>query len=206
MKYHNITKADMLNGEGLRVVLWTSGCSHHCQACHNAITWNKDSGLDFDDAAKKEIFDELEKTWCSGLTLSGGDPLFIESREEISKLVIEVKNRFPDKTIWCYTGYTWETLLEQAKTDDNLKNIVKLEINKFNNRLNNIEYNIVYTDDVVDYIHVEAIKKKEFGARPIIRLIQDNIEDKITELMLEHEYQPNYTFSASCENDEIVIS
>ena len=124
MKYHNITKADMLNGEGLRVVLWTSGCSHHCQACHNAITWNKDSGLDFDDAAKKEIFDELEKSWCSGLTLSGGDPLFIESREEISKLVMEVKNRFPDKTIWCYTGYTWETLLEQAKTDDNLKNIL----------------------------------------------------------------------------------
>ena len=124
MKYHNITKADMLNGEGLRVVLWTSGCSHHCQACHNAITWNKDSGLDFDDVAKKEIFDELEKTWCSGLTLSGGDPLFIESREEISKLVMEVKNRFPDKTIWCYTGYTWETLLEQAKTDDSLKNIL----------------------------------------------------------------------------------
>ena len=91
-------------------------------------------------------------------------------------------------------------------SDDNLKNIVKLEINKFNNKLNNINYNIVYTDDVVDYIHVEAIKKKEFGARPIIRLIQDNIEDKITELMLEHEYKPNYTFSASCENDKIVIN
>lgn len=91
-------------------------------------------------------------------------------------------------------------------SNDNLKNIVKLEINKFNNRLNNINYNIVYTDDVVDHIHVEAIKKKEFGARPIIRLIQDNIEDKITELMLEHEYQPNYTFSASCENDKIVIN
>ena len=124
MKYHNITKADMLNGEGLRVVLWTSGCSHHCQACHNAITWNKDNGLDFDEAAKKEIFDELEKDWCSGLTLSGGDPLFLESREEISKLVMEVKERFPDKTIWCYTGYTWEALLEQSKSDNNLKNIL----------------------------------------------------------------------------------
>ena len=90
-------------------------------------------------------------------------------------------------------------------SNDNLKNIVKLEINKFNNRLNNINYNIIYTDDVVDHIHVEAIKKKEFGARPIIRLIQDNIEDKITELMLEHDYEPNYTFSASCENDKIII-
>lgn len=90
--------------------------------------------------------------------------------------------------------------------DDNLKNIVKLEINKFNNKLNNIKYNILYTDDVIDYLHVEAIKQKEYGARPIIRLIQDNIEDKVTELMLENEYEPNYTFSASCENGEIVIS
>ena len=90
-------------------------------------------------------------------------------------------------------------------SNDNLKDIVKLEINNFNNKLNSIEYNIVYTDDVVDYIHVEAIKKKEFGARPIIRLIQDNIEDKITELMLEHDYESNYTFSASCESGEIII-
>lgn len=91
-------------------------------------------------------------------------------------------------------------------TDDNLKNIVKLEINKFNNRLNNIEYNIEYTDDVVNYIHAEAIKKKELGARPIIRLIQTNIEDKITELMLTNDYKPRYVFHASCEGGgEIVI-
>ena len=90
-------------------------------------------------------------------------------------------------------------------TDDNLKNIVKLEINKFNNRLNNIEYNITYTDDVVNYIHAKAIKEKEFGARPIIKLIQTNIEDKITELMLENDYKPNYTFSASCNDNGIEI-
>lgn len=90
-------------------------------------------------------------------------------------------------------------------TEDNLKNIVKLEINKLNNKLNKINYNIIYTDDVVDHIHVEAVKEKEFGARPIIRLIQTNLEDKITELMLENEYEPSYTFSASCENGDIVI-
>ena len=60
----------------LRVVLWVSGCSHHCHACQNAMTWDPNDGLVFDDAAKKEIFDELEKDWCSGITLSGGDPLF----------------------------------------------------------------------------------------------------------------------------------
>ena len=124
MKYHNITKADMLNGEGLRVVLWTSGCSHHCQACHNAITWNKDDGLEFDEDAKIEIFKELEKEWCSGLTLSGGDPLLVQSRSEIAKLVLEVREKFPDKTIWCYTGYTWDSLLEQKKTDKDLETIL----------------------------------------------------------------------------------
>lgn len=123
MKYHNITKADMLNGEGLRVVLWTSGCSHRCHACQNPITWNCNDGLDFDDAARDEIYEELKKDWCSGLTLSGGDPLFLDSREEIAKLVSDVKRRFKDKTIWCYTGYTWEQLLEQLSNDMNLQKI-----------------------------------------------------------------------------------
>ena len=124
MRYHNITKADMLNGEGLRVVLWVSGCSHHCHACQNAMTWDPNDGLVFDEDAKKEIFDELEKDWCSGITLSGGDPLFFGNREEISKLVKEIREKFRDKTIWLYTGYTWEELLEQKKTDKDLDTIL----------------------------------------------------------------------------------
>ena len=124
MRYHNITKADMLNGEGLRVVLWTSGCSHHCPACHNVITWNCNDGLEFDEAAKKEIFDELEKDWCSGITLSGGDPLFKGNRSDIVSLVCEIREKYPDKTIWCYSGYTWEELLEEAKCDDTIKVIL----------------------------------------------------------------------------------
>ena len=111
MRYHNITKADMLNGEGLRVVLWVSGCSHHCHACQNAFTWDPFDGLEFDESAKKELFDELEKPWCSGITFSGGDPLFYGNREEIRKLVVEIFQKFPEKTIWLYTGYTWEELL-----------------------------------------------------------------------------------------------
>lgn len=124
MRYHNITKADMLNGEGLRVVLWVSGCSHHCHACQNAMTWDPNDGLVFDEDAKKEIFDELEKDWCSGITLSGGDPLFFGNREEISKLVKDIREKFKDKTIWLYTGYTWEELLEQKKTDKFLDTIL----------------------------------------------------------------------------------
>ena len=73
MRYHNITKDDMLNGEGLRVVLWVAGCSHGCKNCQNPITWDPNGGLPFDEAAKAEIFAELEKDYISGITFSGGD-------------------------------------------------------------------------------------------------------------------------------------
>ena len=125
MKYHNITKADMLNGEGLRVVLWVSGCSHKCPGCQNAITWNPDDGVPFDDDTIKEIYRELDQDWCSGLTLSGGDPLYLGNREEIKNLVLEIRDKYPDKSIWCYTGYTWDELLEQAHDDMNLKLILE---------------------------------------------------------------------------------
>ncbi len=124
MRYHNITKADMLNGEGLRVVLWVSGCDHHCHACQNAITWDPDDGVFFDESAKEEIFSELSQDWCSGLTLSGGDPLFLGNRKCIAELVLEVKSKFPDKSIWCYTGYRWEELLEQMRMDVDLDTIL----------------------------------------------------------------------------------
>ena len=128
---------------------------------------------------------------------------FVNNEDSNKKSIIdkELKKKFTPE----FLNRLDQIIYFNNLSNDNLKNIVKLEINKFNNRLNNINYNIVYSDDVVDYIHVEAVKKKEFGARPIIRLIQDNIEDKITDLMLENDYQPNYTFSASCENDKIVI-
>ena len=124
MRYHNITKADMLNGDGLRVVLWLAGCSHHCQACQNPITWDANDGLIFDEEAKREVFAELEKSWCSGLTLSGGDPLYVGNRKDVSLLVKEIKSKFPDKNIWCYTGYTWEELMKEVKEDENLKTIL----------------------------------------------------------------------------------
>lgn len=114
----------MLNGDGLRVVLWLAGCSHHCQACQNPITWDANDGLIFDEEAKREVFAELEKSWCNGLTLSGGDPLYVGNRKDVSLLVKEIKSKFPDKNIWCYTGYTWEELMKEVKEDENLKTIL----------------------------------------------------------------------------------
>ena len=74
MQYHNITKDDMLNGDGLRVVLWVAGCNHCCRDCQNPITWDPNGGIPFDDAAKAEIFEQLDKDYISGITFSGGEP------------------------------------------------------------------------------------------------------------------------------------
>lgn len=110
MRYHNITKEDMLNGDGLRVVLWTAGCAHHCRNCQNPITWDPEGGLPFDEAARQEIWEELGKEYISGLTFSGGDPLYPDNREELTALIREVRERYPRKTIWLYTGYLWEEI------------------------------------------------------------------------------------------------
>ena len=91
-------------------------------------------------------------------------------------------------------------------SDDNLREIVKLEINKFGKRLKEIKYDIKYDDSVVNYIHEQALKQKEYGARPIIRLVQNNLEDAITDLILENDYEPEYAFSATCVNNHISIS
>lgn len=111
MRYHDITKDDMKNGDGLRVVLWLSGCRHHCAGCQNPVTWNPEDGILFDDAARAEIEKELLKDYIAGLTLSGGDPLFPENVREVTEYVRKLKARFPEKTIWLYTGEVWEDIL-----------------------------------------------------------------------------------------------
>ena len=108
MRYHNITKDDMLNGDGLRVVLWVSGCSHCCKGCQNPITWDVNGGVVFDESAKQEIFDQLDKPYISGITFSVGDPLHSANRMDVRTLMAEIREKYPNKTIWLYTGGTWE--------------------------------------------------------------------------------------------------
>lgn len=130
----------MNNGNGLRVVLWLSGCSHKCKGCQNPQTWDANSGIQFDELAKEEIFRELDKDYISGLTLTGGDPLFEGNLNGVLDLVTEVNKRYntiqyidenlqenynilngnadkirlscPKKSIWMYTGYAWEDLVK----------------------------------------------------------------------------------------------
>lgn len=108
MRYHNITKDDMLNGDGLRVVLWVAGCDHCCKECQNPITWDPNGGLLFDEQAKNEIFEQLDKDYISGITFSGGDPLHPANRTDVKELMKEIKEKYPQKTIWLYTGDSWE--------------------------------------------------------------------------------------------------
>lgn len=115
MNYHNILHDDMRNGEGLRVVLFVSGCSHHCDGCQNPQTWDCQSGIEFDNSAFDEIFDILEKDYISGLTLSGGDPLHENNLEDVLLICATAKKLHPEKTVWIYTGYRFEDIL-----DDNI--------------------------------------------------------------------------------------
>lgn len=131
MRYHNITKNDMLNGDGLRVVLWLSGCTHECKNCHNPMTHQYNSGLEFDNSAKEEIFKELKKPHISGITLSGGDPLFEKNRNGVLSLIYDIKNEFPNKTIWIYTGYLYEEIIKQKLIGNCMEYIDVLVDGKF---------------------------------------------------------------------------
>lgn len=122
MNYHNITCPDMNNGDGLRVVLWLSGCSHHCEGCQNQQTWDAKSGIKFDGNTKNELFKWLNQSYISGITLSGGDPLYNNNLEDVLKIINEIRISFPTKTIWVYSGYKWEDIFtEQLNRETKLR-------------------------------------------------------------------------------------
>lgn len=119
MNYHKIEKTSIANGTGIRVVLWVSGCSLHCKGCHNPETWSLNSGKLFDEDAKKELFEALDKPYIQGITFSGGHPLEYENLNEIYELIIEIKDKYPNKDIWLYTGYHFEDIINSPLRDIN---------------------------------------------------------------------------------------
>lgn len=131
MNYHNILHCNMNNGPGLRVVLFVSGCHHHCKGCQNPQTWNHNSGIEFDKNAFDEIMSELSKDYCSGLTLTGGDPLYYNNINQIKLLCEYIKKNYSNKTIFLYTGYTWEEIIVNDKLKEILQYIDILADGKF---------------------------------------------------------------------------
>lgn len=130
MNYAKITKEDVCNGNGLRVVLWLSGCSHRCFKCQNPQTWDCNSGILFDENAKREIINELKKEYISGITLSGGDPLYKENLTDVLDFVNEIRVLFPGKSIWLYTGYTWEEISSGVDLEECLEHNTRADIIK----------------------------------------------------------------------------
>jgi anaerobic ribonucleoside-triphosphate reductase activating protein len=110
MNYHKIEKFSTNNGKGIRCVLWCSGCSLHCKNCHNPETWNEKSGLEWSKEAEDELFSALSPNYINGITYSGGHPLEQYNIETITKIVKRIKEKFPNKTQWLYTGYLWEDI------------------------------------------------------------------------------------------------
>ena len=108
MNYITIYKASLSDGFGWRVVLFVSGCDHKCPGCHNPQSWDSNYGKRFDETAKNYIYEALDKPEINGLTLSGGDPLYKTNIKELTEFCKELKEKFPRKTIWLYTGNRYE--------------------------------------------------------------------------------------------------
>lgn len=111
MNYQTIIKDDLINGEGVRCSLFVSGCSHGCTGCFNEKAWDYRSGKEFSTESIQLILDELSKSYVNGLSLLGGDPLMPKNIDEIINLCKIVKETYPDKTIWCWSGYTLDEIL-----------------------------------------------------------------------------------------------
>lgn len=133
MNYLKIEECDTSNGIGIGAVLWVSGCLCQCSRCHNPQTWDFNTGQLFTDDTMQELLHALDKPYISRFTLSGGHPLEPQNCETVYQIVKTVKKQFPNKSIWLYTGYTWEEILEKDKTYENLEvnTISPLDIVKY---------------------------------------------------------------------------
>ena len=108
MNYADIKKIDVANGEGVRVSLFVSGCNHHCKGCFNQCDWDFNYGDKFTEKEEQKIIEYMDHDYIEGLSLLGGEPLEPKNQEGLLPLVKDIKKKFPDKNIWCYTGFDFE--------------------------------------------------------------------------------------------------
>lgn len=108
MNYADIKKVDIANGEGVRVSIFVSGCNHHCKGCFNPEAWDFNYGNEFTENELNQIIEYMDHEYIEGLSILGGEPLEYQNQEGLLPLVKKVKEKFPDKNIWCYTGFDFE--------------------------------------------------------------------------------------------------
>lgn len=115
MNYGEIKTNDIANGEGVRTSLFVSGCTHHCKECFNPDTWSFDYGREFTTKTEEEIINSLSPDWIDGLTLLGGEPFEPQNQVVLYPFIQKVKKIYPNKNIWCYSGYTFEELTTNSR-------------------------------------------------------------------------------------------
>lgn len=127
MNYADIKRIDVANGEGVRVSVFVSGCNHHCKGCFNECAWDFNYGNKFTERQEEEVLKDLDHDYISGLTLLGGEPLEPANQEGLLPLVKKAKEKFPDKKIWCYTGFDFEkdVVGKMAKQNETTKELLK---------------------------------------------------------------------------------
>lgn len=123
MNYMIIKKLDIANGPGCRVSLFVSGCNNHCKECFNPESWDPNNGEEFTDETKQEIIDSLNSPYIEGFSILGGDPFFPGNREAVLNLIEDIRKVYPLKSIWVWTGYKYEDLLEDKICAKIIRNI-----------------------------------------------------------------------------------
>lgn len=112
MNYATIKPLDVANGPGIRVSLFVSGCTHHCPECFNREAWDFDYGSRYTEETENEILSLMERDYICGLSLLGGEPFEPQNQQVLVGLLEKVKERFPEKTVWCYSGYLYDKELK----------------------------------------------------------------------------------------------
>lgn len=112
MYYGAVKKCDIANGPGVRVSLFVSGCRHHCKGCFQPETWSFTYGVPYTKAVEEDILKALAPSYIAGLTVLGGEPMEPENQPEVLELLRAVRERYPEKNVWCYSGYTYDTDLK----------------------------------------------------------------------------------------------
>ena len=109
MNYGTIKPCDIANGIGVRVSLFVSGCRHHCKGCFNAEAWDFNFGQPYTEATEKEIIDALAPSYIEGFSLLGGEPFEPENQPVLAELLQKIKATYPEKNVWCYSGYHFDS-------------------------------------------------------------------------------------------------
>ena len=174
MHYGNIKKNDIANGEGVRVSLFVSGCRNKCKNCFNPETWNFCYGSPFTKEVEDEIIKALAPSWINGLTILGGEPFEEENQKDLVDFVKKVRNTFPDKTIWMYSGYLFDCDLlpidgkkHTEYTLDILKNIDILVDGRFVEELKNLSLKFRGSTNQRIIMVQESLSQKEIVLSPL---------------------------------------